>query len=119
MKYLFLRCKESLLKILKFRYILFFQNLLQYSKYKAIKKERKDKMKKIRALQNYTDSVLKKNIVIGEEYIVDNERAEVITNNMFKDKPLAEIIEDIKEEEKESNKEVKPETTTKKKATKK
>jgi glycosyltransferase involved in cell wall biosynthesis len=89
------------------------------SKYKAIKKERKDKMKKIRALQNYTDSLLKKDIVKGDEYIVDNERAEAIVKVIFKDKPLAEIIEDIKEEEKESNKEVKPETTTKKKATKK
>src|SRR5574344_2470853 len=89
------------------------------SKYKAIKKERKSKMKKIKALQNYTDSLLKKDIVKGEEYIVDNERAEVIINYVFKDKPLAEIIEDVKEEVKESNKEVKPETTTKKKATKK
>src|SRR5574344_1031844 len=86
------------------------------SKYKAIKKERKDKMKKIRALQNYTDSLLKKNIVIGEEYIVDNERAEAIVKVIFKDKPLAEIIEDIKEEVKQ---EEKPKTTTKKKATKK
>src|SRR5574344_2138067 len=89
------------------------------SKYKAIKKERKDKMKKIKALQNYTDSLLKKDIVKGEEYIVDNERAEAIVKVIFKDKPLAEIIEDVKEEVKESNKEVKPETTTKKKATKK
>src|SRR5574344_797816 len=86
------------------------------SKYKEIKKERKDKMKKIRALQNYTDSLLKKNIVIGEEYIVDNERAEAIVKVIFKDKPLAEIIEDIKEEVKQ---EEKPKTTTKKKATKK
>jgi glycosyltransferase involved in cell wall biosynthesis len=89
------------------------------SKYKAIKKERKDKMKKIRALQNYTDSLLKKDIVKGDEYIVDNERAEEIVKVIFKDKPLAEIIEDIKEELKESNKEVKPKITTKKKATKK
>ena len=101
------------------------------SKYKAIKKERKDKMKKIRALQNYTDSLLKKDIVKGDEYIVDNERAEVIINYVFKDKPLAEIIEDIKEEAKESKQEKipqeyyglddldKPKTTTKKKVTKK
>jgi hypothetical protein len=89
------------------------------SKYKAIKKERKDKMKKIKALQNYTDTVLNKDIVKGDEYIVDNERAEEIVKVIFKDKPLAEIIEDIKEELKESNKEVKPKTTTKKKATKK
>lgn len=68
------------------------------NKYKEIKKERKGKMKKIRALQNYTDTVLKKDIVEGEEYIIDNERAEAITNYIFKDKPLAEIIEDIKEE---------------------
>src|SRR5574344_173118 len=89
------------------------------SKYKAIKKERKDKMKKIKALQNYTDSLLKKDIKEGDEYIVYKKRAEKIVKVIFKDKPLAEIIEDIKEEEKESNKEVKPETTTKKKATKK
>jgi glycosyltransferase involved in cell wall biosynthesis len=88
------------------------------SKYKAIKKERKDKMKKIKALQNYTDTVLNKDIVKGDEYIVDNERAEEIVKVIFKDKPLAEIIEDIKEE-KESIKEVKPKTTTKKKVTKK
>src|SRR5574344_2315835 len=86
------------------------------SKYKAIKKERKDKMKKIKALQNYTDRILKKDIVKGDEYIVDNERAEAIVKVIFKDKPLAEIIEDIKEEVKQ---EEKPKTTTKKKATKK
>ena len=93
------------------------------SKYKTIKKERKDKMKKIRALQNYTDTVLKKDIVKGDEYIVDNERAEAIVNYIFKGKPLAEVIEDIKEETKEtvkeSSKEDKPKATTKKKAIKK
>lgn len=76
-------------------------------------------MKKIRALQNYTDSLLKKNIIEGDEYIVDNERAEVIINYVFKGNPIAEIIEDIKEEVKDNNKEVKPKTTTKKKVTKK
>jgi predicted RNase H-like nuclease (RuvC/YqgF family) len=58
-------------------------------------------MKKIKALQNYTDTVLKKDIVKGEEYIVDNERADVITNYIFKGNPIAEVIEDIKEEVKE------------------
>ena len=55
-------------------------------------KDIKEKMKKIKALQNYTDTVLKKNIVKGDEYIVDNERAEAITNYIFKGNPLAEII---------------------------
>ena len=97
------------------------------SKYKVIKKERKDKMKKIKALQNYTDTVLNKNIVKGEKYIVDNERAEAIIKTIYKGNPLAEIIEDIKEEVKEiiEDKEVdkmaeetkkKPKTTTKNKA---
>ena len=86
------------------------------SKYKAIKKERKDKMKKIRALQNYTDTALNKAVVKGDEYIVDNERAEAIVKVIFKDKPLAEVIEDAKEEVKQEDK---PKTTTKKKATKK
>ena len=93
------------------------------SKYKTIKKERKDKMKKIKALQNYTDTVLKKDIVKGDEYIVDNERAEVITKTIYKGNPLAEVIEDIKKEVKEvikeSSKEDKPKTTTKKKVVKK
>lgn len=100
------------------------------SKYKAIKKERKGKMKKIKALQNYTDTVLKKDIVKGDEYIVDNERAEAIVNYIFKGKPLAEVIEDVKEEVKEPTEDKivekmveetkkKPKTTTKKKTTKK
>jgi predicted RNase H-like nuclease (RuvC/YqgF family) len=72
-------------------------------------------MKKIKALQNYTDTVLKKDIKEGDEYIVDNERAEAIVKVIFKGKPLAEIIEDAKEEVKESNKEDKPKTTTTKK----
>ena len=85
-------------------------------------------MKKIKALQNYTDTVLKKNVVKGEEYIVDNERAEEITKVIYKGKPLAEVIEDIKEETKEiakeSSKEDKPKTNgtvilTKKKVAKK
>jgi len=85
-------------------------------------------MKKIKALQNYTDTVLNKEVIKGDEYIVDNERAEVIIN--YRDikvkTPLAEIIEDVKEEVKEiieevkdNNKEVKPKTTIKKKVTKK
>jgi hypothetical protein len=76
-------------------------------------------MKKIKALQNYIDTVLNKEVIKGDEYIVDNERAEAIINYVFKDKPLAEIIEDVKEEVKESIKEDKHKTTTKKKATKK
>jgi hypothetical protein len=75
-------------------------------------------MKKIKALQNYTDTVLNKEVIKGDEYIVDNERAETIVKVIFKDKPLAEIIEDIKEE-KESIKEDKPKTTTTKKKVKK
>jgi len=89
------------------------------SKYKEIKEERKSKMKKIKALQNYTDTVLKKEIKEGDEYIVDNERAEAIVKVIFKDKPLAEIIEDVKEEVKETIKEDKPKTVAKKKVTKK
>lgn len=102
-------------------------------KSKSTYKEELEKMKKIKALQNYTDTELKRNIVIGEEYIVDNERAEEITNYIFKGNPIAEVIEDIKEEVKEiiEDKEVekmveetkkkptKKKTTTKKKVVKK
>lgn len=91
------------------------------NKYKELKKERINKMKKIKALKKYTDTILKKDITIGEEYIVDNERAEAIIN--YRDErvktPLAEIVEDIKDEVKESRKEVKPKADTKKKVEKK
>ncbi|HHX71277.1 MAG TPA: glycosyltransferase [Gallicola sp.] len=105
----------------------------EITKKKSTYKEELEKMKKIKALQNYTDTVLNKNIVKGEEYIVDNERAEVITNYIFKGNPIAEVIEDIKEEVKEptedkivekmkegtKKKTTKKKTTTKKKVAKK
>lgn len=79
---------------------------------------------KIEALQDYTDNQLKKGIKKGEQYIVSKERGKVITETLYKNVPLARIVEIIKEEpkeviEKESNKETKPKTTTKKKVTKK
>lgn len=89
---------------------------------------------KIEALQNYKDIELKKEIKVGDQYIVDKKRGKVITEALYKNKPIAKIIEIIKEEVKEKiekpieDKEVdkmleetkkKPKTNTKKKVAKK
>lgn len=94
---------------------------------------------KIEALQDYTDNLLKQDIKKGDQYVVDKDRGKVITETLYKDKPLARIVEIVKkevevleeakelkeeikeiiEETKEVKKVSKPKTTTKKKATKK
>ncbi len=82
---------------------------------------------KIRALRDYTDNVLRKEIKKGDEYEVSNERGKQILSHP---KNLAMLVEIVKEEVKEpiEDKEVdkmveetkkKPKTTTKKKVAKK
>lgn len=79
---------------------------------------------KIRALRDYTDNVLRKEIKKGDEYEVSNERGKQILSHP---KNLAILIEIVKEEpieDKEVDKMVKetkkkPKTTTKKKVAKK
>ena len=79
---------------------------------------------KIRALRNYTDNVLRKEIKKGDEYEVSNERGKQILSHP---KNLAILIEIVKEEiieDKEVDKIIKetkkkPKTTTKKKIAKK
>lgn len=56
------------------------------------------KTMKIEALQNYTDNLLKKEIKVGDQYIVDKKRGKIIIGKLYKNKPIAKIIEIINEE---------------------
>lgn len=102
---------------------------------KIIIRKKEEKMK-IRALRDYTDNVLKKEIKKGDEYEVSDERGKQILNHPKNLAMLVEIVkkevealeeakelkEEIKEnieETKEVKKVSKPKTTTKKRTTKK
>ena len=62
---------------------------------------------KVRALIDYKDIKLNKDIKKGEEYIVSKERAEVLLkgNNSSKNKPFVEIVKKEEKENKECNQE--------------
>lgn len=102
---------------------------------------RREQIMKIRALRDYTDNVLKKEIKKGDEYEVSNERGKQILSHPKNLAMLVEIVKkevevleeakELKEELKGSviaqpyqpspykNEKTKPKTTTKKKVTKK
>lgn len=80
---------------------------------------------KVRALINYKDMELGKDIVVGDEYEVTKERAEVLLkgNESSGNKPFVEIVKENKKKEVEietaDKKEDKIETATVKKVSKK
>lgn len=80
---------------------------------------------KVRALINYKDMELKKDIVVGDEYEVTKERSEVLLkgNESSGNKPFVEIVKENKKKEIEvetADKKVdKAETATVKKVSKK
>lgn len=80
---------------------------------------------KVRALINYKDMELSKDIVVGDEYEVTKERAEVLLkgNESSGNKPFVEIVKENKKKEIEvetaDKKEDKVETATVNKVSKK
>lgn len=73
-------------------------------------------MKKVRAIINYLDKELKKDIKVGEEYEVTDERAEVLLkgNPSSKNKPFVEVVEELQEDQEEVVVEEPKKKTTKK-----
>lgn len=93
-------------------------------KSKSKYKEEKDMRYLVEALNTYEekkieDGVLKRIPKAGEQFEVSKERLDVLLGENTYKVAFVKLLKEIKEEVKESNKEIKPKTTTKKKVTKK